>query len=171
MYVHQTRRRWGRTAMRGSVRPVIDRRYLAGGGHSAWSAPLKEVDKEPDEAGALLDFHFTNPSAGSERVKKAPYYGTCLFTCFDVQIAPPRKQPKRLRRQHTRKRHATPTPSRITPWVRRALIFCAPHGHPFLSKAVAFVSYRPGFVLVRARVRTTSKKLRGLPKAIATASS
>jgi hypothetical protein len=39
-----------------------------GGGHSAWSAPPSAVDADPDEAGALLDFHFTNPSAGSGRV-------------------------------------------------------------------------------------------------------
>jgi hypothetical protein len=56
--------------MRGWAKPVIDRRCLAGGGHSAWSAPPKAVDEDPDETGALLDFHFTNPSAGSGRVKK-----------------------------------------------------------------------------------------------------
>jgi hypothetical protein len=37
---------------------AIDRRCLAGGGHSAWSAPLRAVDEDPDEAGALFDFHF-----------------------------------------------------------------------------------------------------------------
>jgi hypothetical protein len=47
---------------------VIDRRCPAGGMLSAWSAPPKAVDEDPDEAGALLDFHFTNPSAGSGRV-------------------------------------------------------------------------------------------------------
>ena len=45
------------------------KRSLAGGGHSAWSAPPRAVDEDPDEAGALLDFHFTNPSAGSGRVR------------------------------------------------------------------------------------------------------
>ena len=54
--------------MRGWAKLVIDRRCLAGGGHSAWSAPPRAVDEDPDEAGALLDFHFTNPSAGSGRV-------------------------------------------------------------------------------------------------------
>jgi hypothetical protein len=68
MYAHQTRRRWGHTAMRGWAKLIIDRRCLAGGGHSAWSAPPRAVDEDPDEAGALLDFHFTNPSAGSGRV-------------------------------------------------------------------------------------------------------
>jgi hypothetical protein len=68
MYAHQTRRRWGHTAMRGWAKLVIDRRCLAGGGHSVWSAPPKVLDEDPDEAGALLDFHFTNPSAGSGRV-------------------------------------------------------------------------------------------------------
>ena len=68
MYALQTRRRWGHSAMRGWAKLVIGRRCLAGGGHSAWSAPLKAVDEDPDEAGALLDFHFSNPSAGSGRV-------------------------------------------------------------------------------------------------------
>jgi hypothetical protein len=68
MYAHQTRRRWGHTAMRGWAKLAIERRCLAGGGHSAWSAPPKAVDEDPNVAGALLDFHFTNPSAGSGRV-------------------------------------------------------------------------------------------------------
>jgi hypothetical protein len=68
MYAHQTRRPWGHTAMQGCAQLAIDRRCLAGSGHSAWSAPPKEVDEDSDEAGALLDFHFTNPSAGSGRV-------------------------------------------------------------------------------------------------------
>jgi hypothetical protein len=54
--------------MRGWAKLVIDRRCLARGGHSVWSAPPRAVDKDPDEAGALLDFYFTNPSAGSGRV-------------------------------------------------------------------------------------------------------
>jgi hypothetical protein len=37
-------------------------------GGKPWSAPPRAVDEDPDEAGALLDFHFTNPSAGSGRV-------------------------------------------------------------------------------------------------------
>jgi hypothetical protein len=60
MYAHQTRRRWGHTAMRGWAKLAIDRRCLAGGEPSAWSAPPKTVDEDPDEAGALLDLHFTN---------------------------------------------------------------------------------------------------------------
>ena len=68
MYARQTRRRWGHTAMRGWAQLVIDRHCLAGGGHSAWSASPTAVDEDPDEAGALLDFHFTNPSADSGRV-------------------------------------------------------------------------------------------------------
>jgi hypothetical protein len=70
VYAHQTRRRWGHTAMRGWAKLAIDRRYLAGIGHSAWSAPPRAVDEDPDEAGALLDFHFTNPSAVRDVSKK-----------------------------------------------------------------------------------------------------
>jgi hypothetical protein len=53
--------------LRGWEKLVIDRRCLAGGGHSVCLAPLKAVDEDPDEAGALHDIHFTNPGAGSAK--------------------------------------------------------------------------------------------------------
>jgi hypothetical protein len=65
MYAHQSRRRWGHTAMRGWAKLVIDRRCLAGGGHSAWSAPPKAVDEGPDEAGALLLTFFFSRAAST----------------------------------------------------------------------------------------------------------
>jgi hypothetical protein len=63
----------GPLASRGSIwgygikKLVIDQRCLAGGGQSAWSAPPKEVDEDPDEAGALL--HFTSISRIQARVR------------------------------------------------------------------------------------------------------
>jgi hypothetical protein len=54
--------------MFGWAKLAIDRRCLAGSRHSAWSAPLRAMDEDPDETGALFDFHFTNPSAGFGRV-------------------------------------------------------------------------------------------------------
>jgi hypothetical protein len=69
MYANQTRRRWGHTAIRGWAKLVLDRRCLvAGGGHSAWSAPAKSVGEDPDEIDALLGFHFSNPGAALGRV-------------------------------------------------------------------------------------------------------
>jgi hypothetical protein len=59
------------------------------------------------------------------------------------------RQPWGLQRQHTHtsatRRPRLPTPPRCT------LTFCAPHAHPLLPTAMAFVSY--GFVLVRVRVQ------------------
>jgi len=52
------------------------------------------------------------------------------------------------------RRPRLPTPPRCT------LTFCAPHAHPLLPTAMAFVSY--GFVLVRVRVRPKST----LPSAV-----
>ena len=66
MHSNQIRRVWAHTSMRGWAKLVLDRRCLAGGGHSSWTAPPTPVDEDPDETEALLDFHFTNPSARSD---------------------------------------------------------------------------------------------------------
>ena len=42
-------------------------------GHSARPAPLKAADEDPSEAGALLNFHFTNPGAGPGRACDESY--------------------------------------------------------------------------------------------------
>jgi hypothetical protein len=101
IYAHQTRRRWGHTAMRGWAELVIDRHYLAGGGHSAWSAPLRALDEDPDEAGALLDFHFTNPSAGSGRVLKLHAMSLLVYLLCCLDRAPAGGAGKKYICRHT----------------------------------------------------------------------
>jgi hypothetical protein len=84
MNAHQARRRWGHMPLCGWAKLAIDRRCLAGGGHSALSAPPRAVDGDPDEADALLEIHFMNPSAGWTCLKSYMRNETGLFACFTV---------------------------------------------------------------------------------------
>jgi hypothetical protein len=64
---------------------------------------------------------------------------------------------KRLQRQHTHKRHATPASVYTQP--HRTLTSCAPHTHPFLHTAMAFVPY--GFVLIQVQVQVLPPNAEG----------
>jgi hypothetical protein len=44
---------------------------LNGREKNGWSAPPRAVNEDPDEAGVLLDFHFTTPKRGFETCLKS----------------------------------------------------------------------------------------------------
>jgi hypothetical protein len=61
-HAHQTRRQWGVIRHYAAGHSLL----LIGAASQEADTPrvlLKAVDEDPDEAGALLDFYFTNPSA------------------------------------------------------------------------------------------------------------
>jgi hypothetical protein len=93
----------------------------------------------PTQKSAVL---CTQPPAGEHHTKKAD----------DA-----RQPNKASKTTHTPKRHATPAPA--TP-PHHTLTCCAPHAHPLLPTAMAFVPY--GFVLVQVQVFQKNTSIYGL---------
>jgi hypothetical protein len=106
--------------------------YRGGGAGTPTNNPLFDIHRgahasltPPTQKSAVL---CTQPPAGSTTQRK---------------LATP-DSPKRLQRQHTHT-SATRHP-RLPTLPQHTLTFCAPHAHPLLPTAMAFVSY--GLVLV-----------------------
>jgi hypothetical protein len=88
--------------------------------------------------------HFHRPGT-----KQDPAIG--LWGAYKACLAGDARQPKKVSKTtHTQTPRNTRACLHHSP-PQHTITFCAPHAHPLLPTAMAFVSY--GFVLVRVRVR------------------